>query len=82
MEYISLKRDALEKYVEDNQLSYAVLSRKMGIDKSLMTLVLQGERGVGSKFVAGLLNATGGKFEDFFETKTEEYIMEHDEKLF
>lgn len=46
----------LKKYMKENNISQKSLAKTIGVDYTTVYRVFKGTRGVGSKFIAGLLN--------------------------
>ena len=68
MARIHLKKEVLEKYMEENNFSEQDLATELDLDYTTVYRVLRGQRNVGPKFVAKVLTNTGFEFEDIFFT--------------
>lgn len=68
MARIHLKKEILEKYMEENDLTEQDLAVELDLDYTTVYRVLRGQRNVGPKFVAKVLTNTEFEFEDIFFT--------------
>jgi predicted transcriptional regulator len=63
-----LNRELTEKFLHDRGWSEVMFARKLNLDYSYVYRVMRGERGVGKKFLTGLMklcDREGLNFKDF-----------------
>lgn len=68
MARIHLKKEILEKYMKENDLTEQDLAVELDLDYTTVYRVLRDQRNVGPKFVAKVLTNTKFEFEDIFFT--------------
>jgi transcriptional regulator with XRE-family HTH domain len=63
---LRLNIPVVRKFLEEENMSEYRLSQEMDLDKGFVNRVLRGERGVGPKFITGILRVTGKPFDELF----------------
>lgn len=70
MPRVELKADVLSEYMKKHGLTYSGLARRVGINRSNLYKILNGQRGVGGEFIAKMLLACDDlTFDDLFVVK-------------
>jgi transcriptional regulator with XRE-family HTH domain len=67
MARIAPKHDAIWSYLKAENISRDELARRIGVDRATAYRVDEGKAAPSPKFIAGLMIATGKRFEDLFD---------------
>lgn len=65
---VTIRTDFPKTMADRGYTTNAQIAHAIGVDPSTVGRTLRGETAPSTRFVAGVLTATGGKFEDFFTT--------------
>ncbi|TKG66958.1 helix-turn-helix domain-containing protein [Prauserella endophytica] len=65
----TVRKDFRQAMTEHGYETNAQLAAAVGVDPSTVGRVIRGAVEPSTRFVSGVLRATGGRFEDFFEVQ-------------